>query len=730
MPGLSTDRAETQRIDWLKFVVSAPVVCTLLIILIILVASAVLVQSRQITERAAETQAANLSRSLTDSFSGMITSVDIGLRGIIDEIEDQADSGLLDDPVIRLEIQRQNARNPDRIEFSVFDSLGRKRLGSKTGQSEISSRIDFQYLRDHDITGVFVSPPVLDSETNQWSIIVARRIVHRDGSFGGAVYGPIPTEKISSSFSNLNAGAGGTVALYHESLRIAARYPAPSDFNIIGKVIKNQEILEMLETGKLETPCYYTALVDGVRRLGYARRVPGQPFYLIVGLAQDDYLAYWNWAAWRIGGLALILVSIVLIGLWAVRQLAQRERATLAARQAQDSAERASQVKSEFLAMMSHEIRTPLNGVLGMAELLADTNLDAEQRSFVNTIRYSGDHLLGIINSILDFSKIEADHVVLEYTDVDLCAIVDHAATLFRQQAQAKGLALDVILPGEHVPMVRGDPLRLRQILFNLLNNAVKFTEYGRIMVKLDLVAVDSTTISFRLSVVDTGVGIAPQSLEKIFEHFAQADGSTTRKYGGTGLGLTISRNLAHLMGGKLTVQSKPNEGSTFRLELRLIRGEDKPESPSLTAQSATAPGPLLPLVGRVLMVDDNDVNLLLARAILERLNIRVEGVSDGAAAVAAHRQAPFDLILMDCQMPIMDGFEATAHIRKWDEENNRRTPIIALTANVTAEQQAQCYAAGMNDYLAKPFTNAQLSDVVGRWLVPNIPLVGGTAAA
>jgi signal transduction histidine kinase len=695
-----------------------------------LVASAVIVQSRQITERAAETQAANLSRSLTDSFGDMIIRVDMGLRGIIDEIEDQADSGLLDDPVIRREVQRQNARNPDHIEFSVFDSLGRKRVGGKAGQIDISDRADFQHLRDHDQSGLYVSPPALDSGTNQWFIIVARRIAHRDGSFGGAVYGPIPADKISASFSNLNVGASGTVALYHESLRIAARYPAPSDFNIIGKVIKNQEILEMLEAGKLETPCYYTALVDGIHRLGYARRVPGQPFYLIVGLAQNDYLAYWNWAAWRIAGLAFILVCMVLLGLWAVRQLAQRERAALAAREAQDSAERASQVKSEFLAMMSHEIRTPLNGVLGMAELLADTNLDADQRSFVNTIRYSGDHLLGIINSILDFSKIEADHVKLEYTDVDLCAIVDHAATLFRQQAQAKGLDLDVILPGEHVPLVRGDPLRLRQILFNLLNNALKFTESGRIIVRLDVAAVDSTTISFHLSVIDTGVGIAPQSLEKIFEHFAQADGSTTRKYGGTGLGLTISRNLAHLMGGNLTVKSRPNEGSTFTLELRLIRGEDKPPAPPLAASAGTAKGPALPLAGRVLMVDDNEVNFLLARAILERLNIRVEGASDGAAAVAAHRQQPFDLILMDCQMPVMDGFEATGLIRKWDEESNRRTPIVALTANVTAEQQAQCFAAGMDDYLAKPFTNAQLSDVVSRWLVPNIPLVGGTAAA
>ncbi len=705
-------------------------VCTLLIFLIILVAGAVIVQSRQLAERAAEASAANLSRSLTDAFGDMIVTVDMGLRAVIDEIQDQADSGLLDDPVIRREIERQNDRNPDKIEFSVFDSLGRRRLGSPSGQSDISSRADFQYLRDHETRDIYVSPPVLDSEKHQWFIIVARRINHGDGTFGGAVYGLIPTEKISAGFASLNVGAGGTVALYHESLRIAARHPAPGDLDIIGKVIKNQEIREMLLAGKLETPCYYTALVDGVRRLGYARRVPGQPFYLIVGLAQNDYLANWNWAAWRIGGLAIILISMVLLGLWAVRQLAQREGAALAARQAQDSAERASQVKSEFLAMMSHEIRTPLNGVLGMAELLADTNLDAEQRSYVNTIRYSGDHLLGIINSILDFSKIEAEHIELDYTDVDLTAIVDHAATLFRQQAQAKGLDLDIILPGEPVPMVRGDPLRLRQILFNLLNNAIKFTEAGGILVTLDLVAVDSTTISFQLSVVDTGVGIAPESLEKIFENFAQADGSTTRKYGGTGLGLTISRNLAHLMGGKLTVKSKPNEGSIFTLELRLVRGEDRPEVLLAAAQPAMAQGPIAPMVGRVLMVDDNEVNFLLARAILERLNIRVEGVSDGAAAVVAHRQAPFDLILMDCQMPIMDGFEATALIRKWDEETNRRTPIIALTANVTAEHQAKCYAAGMDDYLAKPFTNAQLSDVVGRWLVPNIPLVGGTAAA
>jgi signal transduction histidine kinase/HPt (histidine-containing phosphotransfer) domain-containing protein len=375
----------------------------------------------------------------------------------------------------------------------------------------------------------------------------------------------------------------------------------------------------------------------------------------------------------------------------------------------------ANRAKSQFLANMSHEIRTPMNGVIGMARLLESSGLSPDQKEYADIIVGSGRSLLRIIDDILDFSKIEAGRLELEDAPLDLRRVVHDVGRLFALQAESKGLQLTAEVAPEVAAELRGDALRLRQALVNLVGNAVKFTERGSVALQVAAEEQDDRGQVVRFEVRDTGIGIAADALSRLFKPFSQADPSTTRRYGGTGLGLVISRRLVDLMGGKLGVSSDVGKGTTFWFTVRFPR--DLAERPASAAAEAPLPTSGPGALGRVLVAEDNPVNQKVAGLMLEKLGYAVDLVGTGREALSAASRQAYVAVFMDGQMPGMDGYEAATRIRALEVGGNRRTPIIALTASAMRGDREKCLAAGMDDYLTKPLSPEQLAATLARWV-------------
>ncbi len=380
-------------------------------------------------------------------------------------------------------------------------------------------------------------------------------------------------------------------------------------------------------------------------------------------------------------------------------------------KQAKDKAEEMSQAKGEFLANMSHEIRTPMNGVIGTLQLLADTDLGTTQQEYVDTAHKSAHSLLTILNDILDLSKIEAGKLNIERIPLDLREIISELITLHTMTAEEKCIQIYAEIDDQLPNAVTGDPTRIRQILANLISNALKFTEKGHVLLKADVVSADDEQAVIRFEVEDTGVGIEEEVKDKLFNEFTQADGSTTRKYGGTGLGLAIVKQLVEMMHGEFGVDSAPGEGSTFWFILPLAISAEQ-SLQQLHEQEAELPGKLS---GHVLLVEDNPINQMVAQKMLEKIGIESTLAGDGQQALNMLEQETYDAVLMDCQMPVMDGFEAAQRIREQDALN--KLPVIAMTANVMEGDREKCIAAGMNDYIGKPVVEADLKKTLARWL-------------
>ena len=384
---------------------------------------------------------------------------------------------------------------------------------------------------------------------------------------------------------------------------------------------------------------------------------------------------------------------------------------------AKEAAEAASRAKSTFLANMSHELRTPMNAIIGLTHLLIQRTREPVERDKLGKIGHAADHLLGLLNNILDLSKIESDHLTLERIPLKLGELIGTVETLASERIQAKGLTFQRdISPRLDEVVLLGDPLRLRQILINLFENAVKFTEHGTIRLHATPIAETAEDMTVSITVADTGQGIPADAQERIFAPFEQADGSTTRQHGGTGLGLTIVRQLARLMGGDITLHSEAGRGSTFTLSVRLDKSTQAATPFPPASPTAPTPAAQAAAVRRLLLVEDDEINREVALELLSDYpQLYIDTAENGAQAVERASAAPYDLILMDMQMPVLDGVAASRAIRLLP--GHLQTPIVAMTANAFSEDKACCLAAGMNDFLAKPVDPPQLYAMLDRWL-------------
>ncbi len=400
-----------------------------------------------------------------------------------------------------------------------------------------------------------------------------------------------------------------------------------------------------------------------------------------------------------------------------------RASALLAERRAElvrskEAAEAANQAKSDFLANISHEVRTPLNGVIGITDLALDTELTSTQRDYLDMVKHSSEELLQLINQLLDSAKIEAGKLTLEVAPVALHELIERTARPLATRAAVKGLALTFEVSPDVPRYVIGDGMRLRQIIINLVENAIKFTPSGSIQVKAESCSLEGAEMAVCFSVIDSGIGIPREKQAVIFQAFAQVDTSTTRRYGGTGLGLAICSQLVELMGGKLWVESQEGSGSAFHFSVGFKHAtEAMPAAPQV---QAAIPQQVVSL--RALVVDDNPVNRSVAAGMLEQQGHRVTLATNGREAVAAARGHRFDLILMDLQMPELDGLAATARIRDAERSLGWRTPIVAMTARAAEGDRARCLAAGMDDYVSKPVSRQQLLSAVARACAADMP--------
>lgn len=588
--------------------------------------------------------------------------------------------------------------------ISVVNREGRRVIGSSqmtTINLDVSQQQPYLFHSNNDTEQMMISHPFVSKVTQHKSVIASRRVTADDGTFIGLVSAHLDLDYFIRLYQSMGLGETGSFFVTLDDGTTLIRTPA--DEALVGQPIAPfavfYGILAQGPTGK----AWMISPVDGMERLLIFRRVPNSALVIGTSIAVEEVLADWKRNS-VIGGMVMasLALAVLLGGMLLASSMQRADQREYQLGLAKQEAEEASRAKSEFLAIMSHELRTPMNGVIGYTNLLSGLKLDARGQGYVNIIRESATNLLSIVNDILDYSKLDAGKVVLDPQATDLPRLLEEVKALNKLAAESKKLDLRLkIDPRLSTPLVC-DTMRLRQVLINLVGNAIKFTGAGHVTISASLEAEGEGRSSVLFAITDTGVGISADDIPRLFHSFTQADSTIGRRFGGTGLGLAICKSLVELMGGAIGVSSVPDIGSTFWFTLDLPRAAAPARAAASHADEKAV------RTGRILVVDDNTINRRLVTAVLTPAGNTVVDASSGEEALRRLEIEDFDLVLMDLNMPVMNGLEATAKIRALPSPKGQ-VPVIALSASAMAEEIARCHDAGMNGHVAKPIDVPQL---------------------
>ncbi len=694
-------------------------------------------QVRATDYQSAGQTALNTARLIANDFQASFDRIDALLQSIGRQYVDARDLGPQETARLANRLSEDVAHDPFVLRILVLDSAGRVALAggafaTSPHGADLSDRAYFQQAAAGR-QGMAFEGPLKARFGDEWVIVLSRRLEGDKGEFRGVVYASIPISHFEKRLTGVGLFPHGVIVMRNAQGAQIARYSddpgergAPGDNTI-------SERLKALIRAPQDHALYQTlSPLDHVERLYAFQRLADAPFFLLVGQPQAVVDRSWRLLASELGALCL---GVLAAALWTARRMhasavsLDQERRLLKLRVAERTreleeknrdlassqavAETASKAKSEFVANISHEIRTPLNAILGTTQLLARAELGPEQAAYVRTLDSAGRNMLVLLTDVLDLSKIEAGQLDLNEYPFSLAEAVGAVKDTFSAWATSKGLVLSVEPPPDDLPMVIGDGIRLGQILNNLVGNAVKFTERGGVTVSVTALDRKPDAVRVRIAVSDTGIGIAPENVDKLFDPFVQAERATYSRYGGTGLGLAICKRLIGLMGGEVGVESQPGRGSEFWFAVTFRTAALEPAR----ARDAARPVGHQLAGARLLIVDDTETNREIAVKLLSLEGALCQTASNGREAIDRLRDNPagFDCVLMDVQMPEMDGLEATHAIRR--QLGLVDLPVIALTAGAMTSQREVALAAGMNGFVAKPFRLKELVAALVPWL-------------